>query len=55
MARRIRARLVLQLSEAGLSGRRIAATQGVSRNRAGEVLAAAVFCQLDLSKISTGI
>ena len=41
MARRIRARLVLQLSEAGLSGRRIAATQGVSRNSVSEVLAAA--------------
>ncbi len=41
MARRIRARLVLQLSEAGLSGRRIAATQGVSRNSVREVLAAA--------------
>lgn len=41
MARIIRARLVLQLSEAGLSGRRIAATQGVSRNSVSEVLAAA--------------
>ena len=41
MARRIRTRLVLQPSEAGLSGRRIAATQGVSRNSAGEVPAAA--------------
>lgn len=41
MARKIRARLVLQLSEAGLSGRRIAATQGVSRNSVSEVLAAA--------------
>ena len=41
MARRIRARLVPRPSEAGLSGSRIAATQGVSRNSAGEVLAAA--------------
>ncbi len=41
MARRTRARLVLQLSEGGLSGRRIAAAQGVSRNSVSEVLAAA--------------
>ena len=53
MARRIRARLVLQLSEAGLSGRQIAATQGVSRNSVSEALAAAVLLQLDLSRSVT--
>ena len=40
MARRIRERLALQPSEAVLSGRRIASTQGVSRNSVSEVLIA---------------
>ena len=41
---------MLWLSEAGLSGRRIAATQGVSRNSVSEVLAAAREAGIDWRK-----
>ena len=41
MARRIRAKLVLQLREAGMSQNEIARSQGMSKHSVGDVVAAA--------------